>query len=387
MVRTKLRIVISGVIGGVPFQGGLTWVYLHYLLGFKRLGHEVYFIEPIEQKVLRPVDVALEKSTNASYFQRVMRDFELDQRSALILKGTRQTLGLTYEQLSQVVSSADVLINASGLLRDETLTAHIPIRIYLDLDPAFNQLWHSVGGINMGFDGHTHFMTVGLNLGKPGCSVPTCGLHWIPTVQPLVLERWASGNGVTLDAYTTIANWRSYGSIEYDGVFYGQKVHSLRQIISLPRLAKEKFVLALSIHSDEVKDLLALKENCWHIIDPAEVASEPASFQKFIQASKGELGIAKSGYAVSRCGWFSDRSICYLASGKPVIAQETGFSNFLPTGEGLLAFETMEELLEGLQKVGDDYTKHSRAARMIAEEYFDSDKVLNRLLQQVGAVP
>ncbi len=167
-------------------------------------------------------------------------------------------------------------------------------------------------------------------------------------------------------------------------MFYGQKAHSLRQFIALPTLTPEKFMLALNIHPGETPDLEALEKNGWQLLDPSQVAHSPESYRRFIQESKAEFGIAKSGYVAARCGWFSDRSIGYLASGRPVIAQETGFSRFLPVGEGLFAFATTDDVLRAIEAMNRDYARHAQAARAIAEAYFDSDKVLARLLQQVG---
>jgi hypothetical protein len=358
---------------------------LQYLLGFKRLGHEVYFVEPVKQAALRPAGVALPDSANAAYFRQVMTDFGLEQAAALLLEGTRQTIGLTYAQLCETPGRSDVLINISGMLTDPALTGRIPVRVYLDLDPAFIQLWHATQGIDMRFDGHTHFVTIAQAIGRPDCVVPTCGLDWITTPQPVVLARWPVAERIRYQALTTVGNWRGYGSIEYQGVFYGQKAHSLRQFITLPTLTDEKFMPAFAIHADEKQDLAALARNGWQLLDPTEVAGTPASYQRFIQESKAELGIAKSGYVAARCGWFSDRSVCYLASGRPVIAQETGFSEFLPTGQGLFSFSTAEKALAGIDAINGDYTRHARAARAIAEECFDSDKVLTRLLQHIGA--
>ncbi len=384
MATPKLTILLSGMIAGVPHQGGATWAILQYLLGFKRLGYNVHFIEPVEQAALRPAGVPLARSDNAAYFRRVMAEFGMGQTSALLLAGTQRTVGLSYERLREIARRADVLVNISGLLTDEALTEDIPLRAYLDLDPAFTQLWHAAQGIDMGFGGHSHFVTIGQAIGRSDCAVPTCGLSWITAPQPIVLERWPVAERITYDALTTVANWRGYGSIEHEGVFYGQKVHSLRQFITLPTLTKERFVLALAIHPDEGKDLEALSSNGWRLLDPARVVDTPASYRRFIQSSKAEFGIAKSGYVAARCGWFSDRSICYLASGRPVIAQETGFSRFLPTGAGLFAFETSDEALASIEALNRDYPRHARAARAIAEEYFDSDKVLDRLLDKLG---
>jgi hypothetical protein len=289
--------------------------------------------------------------------------------------------------LREVARRTDLLVNVSGMLADGELTGRIPVRVYLDLDPAFNQLWHATQGIDMRFAGHNRFVTVGQAIGRPECTVPTCGLPWVPTLQPVVLAHWPMAEGVTHDALTTVGNWRGYGSIEYGGVFYGQKAHALRPLISLPTLTDEKFVLALAIHPDEKKDLAALAGNGWRLLDPAEVAGTPASYRRFVQGSMAEFGIAKSGYVASRCGWFSDRSACYLASGRPVLAQETGFSRFLPTGEGLFAFETCDQVLAGIEVLRRNYTRHARAARALAEEYFDSDKVLTRFLQGIGVLP
>jgi hypothetical protein len=380
----KLTILLSGRIAAVPHQGGATWAVLQYLLGFKRLGHAVYFVEPVGGAALRPADAPLTRSANAAYFGRVMTKFGLKGTSALLLAGAQQTVGLPYDRLHEIARRADMLVNISGLLADEALTDNIPLRAYLDLDPAFTQLWQAVQGIDMRFADHSHFVTVGQAIGQPGCDVPTCGLEWITTPQPVVLERWPAARHITHDALTTIANWRGYGSIEHGGVFYGQKAHSLREFFNLPTLTTEKFMLALAIHPDEINDLAALRSNGWHLIDPARVAGTPTSYQRFVQGSKAEFGIAKSGYVAARCGWFSDRSACYLASGRPVIAQETGFSRFLPVGAGLFAFETIDEVLASIEALNGDYDRHARGARAVAEEYFDSDRVLGRLLDGLG---
>ncbi len=373
------------MIAADPFQGGATWAVLQYLLGLRRLGHAVYFVEPVPEKSLQPPGQSFRGSWNAGYFRYVRDKFGLEQSSALLLAGTRQTVGASYGDLCQVARRADVLINISGMLVDEALTTPIPVRVYLDLDPAFNQFWHTAQGIDMRFAGHTHFVTVGLAMGQPDCVVPTCGLSWLPTLQPVVLAHWPPAQEITHDALTTVGNWRAYGSIEYKGVFYGQKAHALRPLISLPTRTNEKFSLALAIHPAEEKDLAALATNGWHLLDPREVASTPDRYGQFLRGSRGEFGIAKSGYVASRCGWFSDRSACYLASGRPVLAQETGFSRFLPTGRGLLPFATAEDVLAGLEALMRDYPLHARAARAIAEEHFDSDKVLPRLLRRIGA--
>lgn len=385
-MENQLTVLVSAMLGAVPGQGGWAWAVLQYLLGLKRLGHRVIFIEPLALEAVQPVGCPLAESPNAAYFQQVLQQYGLAEDAALMLRGTRETVGLEYDEVIELTREADILLNVSGRWTDDELTSRIPLRIYLDLDPAFTQLWQVAHGIDMHLERHTHHVTVGHAIGDASCSVPTCGLTWIPTNQPIALEYWPQADHIMHDGLTTIANWRGYGSAEYQGVFYGQKVHSLRQFIDLPTRCRERFILALGIHPDETQDLAALRDNHWELLDPARVADTPQAYQRFVQGSKAEFGIAKSGYVLSRCGWFSDRSVCYLASGRPVIAQETGFSRFLPTGEGLLAFETAEQLLSAVEMLNEDYGRHARAARQIAEQHFDSDHVLNRLLHQIGAL-
>jgi hypothetical protein len=293
-------------------------------------------------------------------------------------------MGVPYRDLIAAAAGADVLFNVSGMLRDEELVAAPAVRVYLDLDPAFNQLWHAAEQIDMGFDAHDRFVSVGLELGEPGCSVPTCGREWIKTLPPVFLPRWEPVEAVTVDAFTTVANWRAYGSIEWNGKRYGQKAHSLRGLIGLPERTPEPLVLALAIDRAEAPDLAALRRHGWRLVDPRGVAGSPQRYRDFVSGSKGEIGVAKEGYVESRCGWFSDRSACYLASGRPVIAQETGFARHLPVGEGLLSFTGVDQAAVAIEEINADYGRHARAARSLAEEHFDSKTVLGRLLEEVG---
>ena len=384
MTEPTLRILLSAMVAGVPGQSGIAWIALQYAMGLRRLGHEVLLVEPVDRGRLRPAGTPLAASENAAWFGDVIRQFGLEDEAALLLTESRETVGLTYERIRDWARRADLVLNVGGGLMDPDLLEPIPVRLYLDLDPGFTQLWQVVEGIDMRFDGHTHFATVGLTLGQPECPVPTCGIDWIPTPQPVVLEEWPFANGIERKALTTIANWRGYGSVELDGVLYGQKAHSLRRFIDLPRRTAARFDLALAIDPGESQDLVALAENGWNLIDPAVVTGTPDEYRRFIQGSHGEFGIAKSGYVEARCGWFSDRSVCYLASGRPVIAQDTGFGSVLPTGEGLFAFRTAVEVEEAIDALARDYETQRRAARAIAEECFDSDVVLSSLLNRLG---
>jgi hypothetical protein len=384
MSQFKLTIIVSGMVGGHPGQGGAAWAVLQYVLGLLRLGYEVYLIEPITRNAIQPQGISLHSSKNAAYFLKVIRDFKLEGRCSLLLDGTTETVGLPYAELQLIAKRTTALVNISGMLWRDDLISNIPTRIYLDLDPAFNQLWHATQGIDIHLSYHNRFVTVGKTIGTPDCSIPTCGVQWITTFQPVVMDYWQAGSTIIYDGLTTVANWRGYGSIQNDGVFYGQKAHSLRTFIDLPTRTAEKFILALAIHPEERTDLDALSRNRWELLDPAQCVATPQEYQQFVRGSKAEFGIAKSGYVVSRCGWFSDRSVCYLASGRPVIAQDTGFSAYLPCGAGLLSFCTKDEALVAIERLNVDYASHAKAARSLAIEYFESDMVLSRMLTAAG---
>ncbi len=371
----SLRVLFSGMMAGDPRQGGATWAVLQYLLGLRELGHEVLFVEPVD--AAEPDVVA--------YFHAVVRTFGLEGDAGLLVRGSRETVGVPYQQLAERSATADMLLNVSGMLADEELLAGPSMRAYLDLDPAFNQLWHEVDGIDVGFGRHERFATVGLALGDPACPVPTAGREWITTPQPVVLSHWPRASRIERDALTTVGNWRGYGSVEWEGRRMGQKAHSLRRLLDLQSRTHERLELALAIHPDEEPDLTALHEHGWTVLDPGDVAATPRSYRDFVSGSKGEFGLAKEGYVESRCGWFSDRSVCYLASGRPVLAQDTGFGAFLPVGDGLLRFSTTDDALEAIDGLQARYAAHSDAARMLAEDTFSSRKVLPQLLDRLGA--
>jgi fructose-specific component phosphotransferase system IIB-like protein len=348
MHTSIMKILVAGMVAAHPHQGGATSAVLQYVRGLERLGHEVWLVDPAE-----PTAEA------GAYF------------AALDL-GSRVFLGRYHGPVPHV------LLNVSGMLRDERVLSAAPIRVYLDLDPVFNQLWH-LQGVDAGLDGHTHYVTVGRR-------VPPTGHDWISTLPPIVLGDWPVAERIETDAFTTVANFRAYGSIDHEGVRYGQKAHSLRPLVDLPRLTDERFALALDIHLDE-PDLATLREHGWELLDPREVAGTPERYASFVRGSKAELGIAKEGYVVSRSGWFGDRSAAYLASGRPVVAQDTGFGERLPVGAGLFAFADTDGVLAAIEAIRFDYARHARAARAVAEEHLDSRVVLTRLLREVGALP
>ena len=367
----RLRIVVSGMIAGTPGQGGAAWAVLQYVLGLRRLGHDVVFVEPVAD--------GLDPSA-VRYLGAVAKRFGLEGRAALVDARDGAAAGMSRPELVAAAAGADLLLNISGMLRDGEIVGAIPVRAFVDLDPAFTQLWAD-DGIDMGFDDHNRFVTIGGGVGTDRSSIPDCGREWIKTLQPIVLEHWPVACDLRHDAFTTVGHWRAYGSIERDGVHYGQKAHSLRRLIDLPGRSGERYALALGIHPDERDDLVALDRHGWTLIDPDAVAATPDAYASFVRGSWAEFGLAKSGYATSRCGWFSDRSVCYLASGRPVLAQDTGFGADVPTGDGLLTFSSAEQAAAGAESLRSDYGRHRRGARALAEDVFESDRVLTRLLE------
>jgi hypothetical protein len=379
-------LVIAGALAQKPKIAGHTWVLLQYLLGFRRLGWKTLFIDYLEPSLC--VDEAArnrapEGSVNLRYVLDVVRCFGLEDDYVLTCPGGESLIGMPRSRLLDRVRRSACLLNIMGYLRDEEVLGLAPQRVFLDIDPGFGQFWDELG-LHHPFAGYDAYVTIGLNIGRPDCTIPTCGLDWIVTPQPVVLEWWPR-SVVSGGSFTTIASWRgAYGPVEFRGKSYGLRVHQFRRFVDLPGLTRRTFELALAIHPSETRDLTLLSEKGWSLVDPHVVAGDPLSYRNYIGRSLAEFSVAKDMYVQTRGGWISDRSLCYLASGKPVLAQETGFSRQYPTGEGLLAYSTLEEAVAGVEEIARRSDRHARAARALAEEYFDSDKVLSRLLQQLG---
>ena len=358
----RLRIVVAGTLVGVPRQGGATWAVLQWVLGLRALGHEIVVVEEVAPERLAAATPA---------FDALVERFGLGPEAALVPRGTG---------VPGVVDGADLLLNISGVLTDERLLARCGTRVFVDLDPAFTQMWHEIEGVDLGLDRHERFVTIGRAIGTDGCTVPTCGRSWTTTAQPIVLDHWPVAGEAVDECLTTVGHWRAYGSVHHDGVHYGQKAHALRPMVDLPHRTAAGFRLALGIDPGERDDLAALHRHGWELVDPDVVAGDLDTYRAFVQGSWAEFGLAKLGYVASRCGWFSDRSLCYLASGRPVVAQDTGFGDWLPTGDGVLPFSTADEAAAAIEAVRGDYGRHRRAARRIAEDVFDARIVLPELL-------
>ena len=379
-------IIIAGSLAQKPRQGGHTWQFLNYLLGLKRLGHDVLFIDRIDAEMC--CDAAgqrttFEDSVNLAYFLRVMRGFGLEDQFCLIYNRGEKVIGVSREQALARTRDAGVLINVMGFLDDEEILGAARKRVFLDTDPGFGQMWQDLGLATL-FRGHDAYVTIAENIGRPECTIPDCGLKWITWRQPVVLDQWPAQH-TPAGKFTSIGSWRGpYAPVEYKGVTYGLRAHQFRQFAALPAASGAQFEVALDIHTAETRDIELLRTHGWTLADPALVAADPWVYRDYIGHSLGEFMATKGMYVQTRSGWFSERSICYLASGRPVLAQDTGIAALYPIGEGLLTFTTMEEAVAGVQEIRGNYAKHSRAARALAEEYFDSDKVLASLLVKFG---
>lgn len=384
-------IVVSGAIANKCRNGGATWTRLNWALGLKALGFDVYFIEQIGRNDCRDARggiVDFEDSANLEYFSEVTEQFGLFGSAALIYDGGARVHGASWSELKSVAADADLLVNISGHLTLEPLVSLPCAKAYIDLDPGYTQYWHAAGNPGSRLEGHDLFFTVGQNIGTAGCPIPTGGIEWRAVRQPVVLDLWPTVGADAPDRFTTIASWRGpYGRVEHERGAFGLKAHEFRKFIDLPELVDATLEIALDIHPADEADLRQLRERGWTIADPAQVASDPASFREYVGASGAEFSVAQGIYVETESGWFSDRTVRYLASGKPVLVQDTGFSRSLPTGEGLLTFQTAGEAAAGVHQITQQYDGHRAAARAIAEEYFDSRVVLGQLVDQIGIAP
>jgi hypothetical protein len=358
-----MRVLLSGMLVRTPHQGGATWAVLQWVLGLRALGHDVTVVEQL------PAPPTAEQRAYAAVVER---------QTGVAPELFSGESG----ELARRTGPVDLLVNLSGALRDEALVGLAPTRLYVDLDPGFTQVWHAMGG-DVGLSGHTAHATVGLCVGTASCPVPTGGLRWLHVLPPVVLDRWVPGP-VREPVVTSVGHWRSYGSVEWSDVHYGQRAHSARRLLDVPARSPLPVRFALGISPQETADLERLDEAGWALVDPAVVAGTPDDYRAFVRGSAAELGIAKRGYVAGRTGWFSDRSACYLAAGRPVVAQDTGWSGVLPTGLGLHAYDDADGAVAALERVAADPAGASAAAHEVAREHLDARVVLGRLLEVVA---
>ncbi|HUZ30367.1 MAG TPA: hypothetical protein VMU90_14055 [Solirubrobacteraceae bacterium] len=380
-----MRIVLAGGVGAMPFAG-VAWQVLQYLEGFRRLGHDVFYLEDTQRWPYDPVQdtVCDDAGPAIAYVARLMERVGLQRAWAYRDVAQGALHGVTEEALVRTLCDADALINLSGVmvLREEHLC--VPTRIYLETDPVLPQIEVAQGrDFTIEFLGaHTHHFSYGENFGSADCGVPVERFHYHPTRPPVILDWWDGGGSPTLDgrAFTTVANWRQTSKdIVWRGrnLTWSKDVQFMR-LLDLPKRVEPPIELALSLGDEQVAE--RLRHAGWRVRPAGPLSKDIDAYRTFIVGSAGEFSVAKEQNVALRSGWFSDRTASYLAAGRPAIVQDTGFGCALPTGEGLLAFSTIEEAQAAFAAVQSDYPHHCRAARAIASEYLRAETVLGELL-------
>lgn len=385
----KKKIVLLGMMTKIPVAGAV-WGTMQYLVGFQRLGYDVYYVEAHARTpsmlMKRKDDNGSEKAV--AFIDGVMRYFDLRDKWAFhALHDDGRCYGMTETQLQELYRSAALLINYHGgtvPLPEHSATGRL---VYMGTDPVdieieLYQNWQ----ITIDFMAqHAAFFTWGLNYGNPDCLLPVSPrFHFKHSPPPVVLDLWQSPRDRAGDAFTTIGNWRQHErEIKFQGETYTwSKHHEFLKFIDLPQRTNQAFELGLSSYGEADKQML--EGRGWRVRHALDFSIDLDSYRAYIAQSRGEFTVAKDQNVRLRSGWFSERSAQYLATGRPVITQETGFSNALPTGRGLFGFSTMEEILAAVESVNSDYDGHCRAAAGLAREYFNYDVVLPRLLGDVG---
>jgi hypothetical protein len=384
-VSDRLRILVLGYIVRGPV-GGLAWHHLQYVMGLTKLGHHVHFLEDSDDYPScydpEKSEPTVDPTYGIAFTRRVFDRLGLGDRWAYHDAHRDRWVGPCADRALGLFATADVLINLSAINPLRSWAMDVEARALVDTDPVFTQIRHLTepDALENALK-HTAFFTFGENFGSRDCRMPDDGLPWQPTRQPVVLDAWP----VTLcppdGKFTTVMQWKSYQVHTHNGRQFGMKEQSFKEFKDLP--SKVGPLLELVVSGGPRERLL---RDGWLLRDPIETTADPWRYQEFIRASKAEFGIAKHGYVTSNSGWFSERSAAYLASGRPVLAQNTGFTRWLPTGRGLLSFDDMDDAIRGIDEIQSDYDRHAEAAREIIRNYFDSRKVLTQLLERSQTV-
>jgi hypothetical protein len=390
-MQSQLKIVVLGVMGRTPFAG-VAWQVLHYLEGLRRLGHDVFYFEDTGTW---PYDADQNTVTDdCRYTLRYIADLMawcgLPDNWAYRSAVGGEVYGRSDADVSGVLRSADVIVNLTGATELSDDAMRVPVRIYLETDPVLPQIEVAQGRaytINL-LQAHTHHFSCAENLGAADCGVPVGRFQYWPTRQPIILDWWMPANAESTlppaRPYTTVASWRQSGKdIEWNGETYAWSKHlEFLKFIDLPSRTRQPLKLALACGDRDAMRLLTSHGR--GVIDAIPLTRNIAPYRSYILDSRGEFTVAKDQNIRLRSGWFSDRSASYLAAGRPVITQDTGFEAVVPTGRGLFAFKTMADILDALSCIEADYPTHACAAREIASEYFGAEPVLADLLQRAG---
>jgi hypothetical protein len=386
-VRKRGNIIVLHFAGQMPLAG-IAWQAMHYLVGLEQLGYKAWYVEDGGANPFDPRanSVVMECDYNVRYLQRVMERYGFGQRWAYWDAIHGVNYGLSRKQVHALYPEADGLLNLCGAtrLREEHLAC--PVRIMIDTDPVYEQIKYATAdqASRAYLNAHTHFFTYGENLGADDCPVPLCGVPWRSTRPPVDPALWPESRDAP-SCFTTIGTWENKGkNIEFNNSRYVWSKHeNFLQYLDLPRRrAATCFRLAMLPPDDQVRSAIAA--GGWSLVDPRPISADMARYRDFIVHSRGEFTVAKDIYVRPNSGWFSDRSVCYLAAGRPVVTMRTGFSKFYPVGRGLFEYSNHEEALAGIDAIAADYAGHSRAARALAREYFAPDRVLRTLLAEAG---
>ena len=386
-----VTVVVLGATSYTPYAG-VAWQTAHYLEGLTRLGYDVYYVEDHGYWPFDPYTQAHSSDCSGAvrFISELMARLGMAQRWAYrdIASGGR-VFGMPEARFEDLLRSADVLINltCSTELRDDHL--RVPIRLYLETDPVLAQIQIAEGDprtLEM-MRAHTHHASYGENLGAADCGVPLGPFRYLPTRQPVILDWWEVTEPGPGARYTTVSSWeQAFKDVEYKGERYGwSKSEEFLKVLDLPSIAPRGLEIALASRDPHV--LALLRGHGWSVLDAGEVSSDLDRYREYVGASFGEFTVAKDQNVRLRSGWFSDRSACYLASGRPVITQDTGFGNFLPTGEGLFAFGDRDEALAAMEEIEAEPARHRAAARGVAAQCFRAEIVLERLMSDLRSVP
>lgn len=385
MRRTSsLRIILLGYVVRAPLAG-LAWHHLQYVLGLTRLGHDVYYFEDSDDYASCYNPESNVQGTDPSYglqfLSSALSHLGLQKRWAYYDAHTTQWRGPCADHVLSICATADLCINLSAVNPLRPWLMQVPVRVLLDTDPAFTQVRHltSAGAFERAAR-HNVFCSFGENLPTGRSTIPDDGLPWQSTRQPIVLDAWSVTPGPADGPFTSVLVWEAYPALEYAGQRYGSKGDSFLPLLDLPAATGPVFQLAFGSRTQPGR---LMQDHGWSVIDPREPTRTLARYERFIQTSKAEFSVAKHGYVVSRSGWFSERSAAYLASGRPVIAQDTGFREWMRVGEGVVPFADRQQALAAIDEINRSYKRHCSAAREVAREYFAAEDVLARLVDRV----
>jgi hypothetical protein len=387
----RKRIVVMGFMGSMPIAG-VIWQHIHYVVGLKRLGHDVYYIEDSARLPYNPetFEVNNEFDYAAEVLDRLSQEFGFENRWAFCARylSRTPTAGLPLKKIRQLYRDADAILNVCGAqeFNDDLLVSDRIL--YIESDPGVEQIKidKKVKSTVDYSRRHRTLFTFGENIGTESFPVPTHGFKWLPTRQPVVTDLWKTARSLPHAAvFTSVANWSTSGlkDITWRGKKYlWSKSREFLRFISAPKKSGEPFELATNI--DEIKTQKKFLRNGWRLRCPLQMSVDYWRYRDYIRLSKGEFTVAKDQYVRLNTGWFSDRSACYLAAGRPVITQETGFTRTYGGKLGLLSFRSLDEIADAVKIINANYAKHSRAARALAREFFEAEKVLKSILDRAG---